>query len=226
MKFGIVIPSYLYNAERVAWARRSFASLRHTLPPSEPPVPLVVTKPGDVPIEQVLGEANLMTLVTEQPRDAQNACAALAWGFDHMLERHPDVTHVLFVGDDFVYNPAWLQQQEALISRHPDARSWYVYRSSNERHHRTIYDDGKDVLVTNISGPGCFSRSEWYDWGIRYQDFPRPDGCTLDVLHGRERPGDRWVTRSSYVQQIGVRGMHNNAGECDEALEFVGEHCG
>jgi hypothetical protein len=98
-----------------------------------------------------------------------------------------------------------------------------VYRSNNERWHRTLWEEGSDMRVTSISGPGCFSREEWRAWGLDYRSFPRPDGWTMDLLHTIERPGERWVTSASYIQQIGVRGQHNNAGEGDEALDFVGE---
>lgn len=226
MRFGIVIPSWFYAAERIEWARQSFASLALTEEPSEAPDLMFVVKKGIVPFREVVPHGTFSglrnALVVSQPDSAQGGCGALAWGFDTILELASDVTHVLFVGDDFIYHPSWLRQQEALIERHPEAISTYVYRSSNTRWHRTIREEGEDCMVTNISGPGCFSRAEWRDWAIDYRSFPRPDGCTLDILHERQRPGERWVTKASYLQQIGVRGMHNNAGECDEALDFVG----
>lgn len=229
MRFGIVIPTFCYGTERVEWARRSFASLARTEEPSEHPDLLFVVKKGVAPFKSLLpcgyfsGLAH--AIVSAQPENIEGGCAALCWGFDRILEWFPDITHALFVGDDFIYHPEWLRQQEALILRHPNAISTYVYRSNNTRWHRTIREEGPDCLVTNISGPGCFSRAEWRDWGVDYRSFPRPDGCTLDILHERQRPGERWVTRSSYIQQIGVRGRHNNPSECDEALEFVGENC-
>ena len=227
MKFGVVIPSWLYAQERVDWARRSFESLSRTEQPSQRPMLLFVVKRGIVPFRDVFPVADMTTFadfsIVNEPEGVQGGCSALAWGFDFLLERSRDVTHVLFVGDDFIHHPSWLRQQEALIERHPSAISTYVYRSNNTRHHRTIREEGEDCLVTNISGPGCFSREEWRGWGQTYRDFPRPDGCTLDILHERQRPGERWVTRSSYLQQIGVRGMHNNSGECDEAIDFVGD---
>ena len=229
MRFGIVIPTYLYADERVVWAQRSLASLARTEEIDHTPDIMFVVKRGIVPFRGILPDGGFSgianPLVMREPEDAQGGCAALCWGFDQLLKCFSDITHVMFLGDDFVYHPSWLRQQQELIQRHPDAVSWYVYRSSNTRYHRTIREEGPDCLVTNISGPGCFSRAEWIQWGQKYRDYPRADGMTMDIAHERERPGERWVTRASYIQQIGVRGRHNNAGECDEALEFVGENC-
>ena len=161
--------------------------------------------------------------VVYQPDDVRTGCAALTFGFDFLFSNYPNVTHGVFVADDFVYNPAWLVELESLIQRHPGARSWYVYRSNNERWHRTLREEDSDHLVTSISGPGCFAREEWRSWGVDYHIFPFPGGWTLDLLHSMMRLGERWVTARSYIQQIGVRGMHNSAQECDEAVDFVGE---
>ena len=226
IKIGLVMPTFIYNEERYRWCERSLTSLVRTEYPGYRPHLVMVIKggiqhPPQFSTVQAFGIFDPSVLV--QPEDARNGCGALIYGFDWLFQNDLEITHALFVGDDFVYHPSWLKQQEYLIARHPEAASTYVYRSNNTRHHRTIREEAGDCLVTNISGPGCFSREEWKAFGMTYRDFPRPDGCTLDILHARMRPGERWVTKSSYIQQIGVRGMHNNSGECDEALDFVGE---
>lgn len=226
LRIGLVCLTYLYNEERVAWARRSFESLLRTETPGYQPVMLMVIRLGFAGLRGVLPEGyfpQFRTLMNLQPPDAKDACAAATWGFDCLFRNHEEVTHGFFLADDFIYHPKWMIELEGVINRHPQAKSWSVYRSGNTRWHRTLDVQGDDHLVSSISGPGAFSRSEWEEWGVDYHSFPWQGGWTLDVLHPELRPGERWVTGRSYIQQIGVRGMHNRAGECDESLDFVGE---
>jgi hypothetical protein len=224
IKFGFVLPIYLYNPERVAWAKRSFASLRKTQAIDHMPILLFVAKSEHFDAEGLESQEDFPgfgRVIIQQPYDAANIDAAVTYGFDSLFRMFPEITHGCFLADDFIYNPVWLSELRALILRHPDAKSWSVYRSGNTKHHRTLQSEGVDMLVTSISGPGAITWEEWKDWNFDYRKFPV--GISLDILHSRERIGDRWVTQKSYIQQIGVRGMHNTDQECDTSLDFVGE---
>lgn len=152
---------------------------------------------------------------------------------------YPEITHITYLTDDYVYNPDWLIQLDSLIRRHPKARAWTVYRSSYTRHHRIISDapwiaDGKqhkDCLVTSIAGVGTMSRQEWEEFGL---DGSRPHGNwtvpaeagggnTVDLFHAYSRPGERWATERDYIDHIADHGTHA-ASNVDKALDFVGEY--
>ena len=83
------------------------------------------------------------------------------------------------------------------------------------------------MLVKCVDGNGCFTREEWETWKPNYRapNFPTntPDGGnTLDLNHCCERPGEYWVTKRSYISNIGVEGIHQREGIPRE-IDFVGE---
>jgi len=139
------------------------------------------------------------------------------------LIKNTDVTHIGFLVDDFVYNPEWAQQLVKLISRHPDAKAWSVYRSAYTQHHNIIGGDGIDVLMTMHDCLGTMTREEWIEYGagMKWVNFHCPPelggGCTIDIHHAYARPGDRWATDKDYMNNID---MHNAD---DHAIDFVGE---
>jgi hypothetical protein len=228
MRLGFILPVYIYSDERLKWAERGLDSLRRTAKGSYYPPLLCVTKPGK------FDDATLALLtkqpfpafihyIANQPADASELNSAFAWGYEHIFERFPWVTHACILCEDWIFNPQWMMQLECLISRHPDAVGWSVYRSNNARWHRTLRQEGEDCLVTSVNGPGAISREGWAAWGKSYRDFPSPTGYSIDLLHVIECPGERWTTYKSYIQHIGLRGTYAHEGELDLSLEFVGE---
>lgn len=128
-------------------------------------------------------------------------------------------------GYDALFNPLWLVKLEELISRHPQARSWSVYRSAYEAVHwvhATCPKTG-DILVNSICGHGMtFDRAEWERWGIKWDERTRWDsnyGNTLDMHHAANLKGHRWVTPVSYVEHTGVCGV-NCRPEIPEHAQF------
>ena len=221
MRLGFVMPTRVDNPEREEWRKFSLSSLSRT-PVSDPlPVLLFVEKFPSFDLTFLSNFRGFFATSVPEPPDSHSACSALAYGYDCLFDAFTNVTHCCFLADDFIYNPQWLEQLQSLILRHPDAKGWSVYRSSNTRWHRTLRVEGEDHLVTSISGPGAMTREEWFAWGVNHHSFPRLDCLTLDIAHPKDRPGERWVTERSYIQQIGLRGAHNYAGECDTALDFL-----
>jgi hypothetical protein len=228
MKFGMVMPFYAPTPQRVAWAERSFASLGKTnLAGLESPLLYVVHK-GKSHQWPAFGALPFIVRFYEQPQDAKNLDGALAWGWNRLVEENPEISHLLMLTDDYLYNPDWLIALEGLILRRPEARAWWVYRSAHEYHHKVFRIDGEDALVRSISGNGCFTVEEWKAWGVDYREWPRefgnPEGGnTLDLHHSFVRPGEYWLTKRSYIQNIGTRGVHQRKDTPERAVDFVGE---
>ena len=221
---GFILPTYLRSQERIEWARRSFASLARTRTIGYMPRLVIVSKPGLVDVREVIpanGFSNFQVAVLTQPEDADWIDAAFAWGLGKLFDDYPEVTHGGIVQDDFVYNSHWLEELYDLIFRHPDAKCWHVYRSNNVKYCQTLTTVNGDMTVTCINGPGTISRQEWKEWNLDYRNLSRDGG--LDVMHPRQRPGERWVTEKSYIQSIGIRGEHNSPEIGEASLEFVGE---
>ena len=98
---------------------------------------------------------------------------------------------------------------------------------SHTWHHRTLRQEGQDHLVTSMAGNGtCWTREEWQAWGVNWKQgptWPVPSGGdTLDLHHAYFRPGDRWATDTSFLDHIGVVGMHAT-GVPEHAINFIGE---
>jgi hypothetical protein len=239
INIGLVLVSYIYSRERAGWAERSYRSLARTNVDglvNRPPLQFTYRMPPTVPFEyfQCIPQwaAKFDGVATEEPQQVKGLDPIVIWSANKLLLEHQDVTHVMFLMDDFVYHPDWLLTLQSLIERHPEARAWTVYRSGYMRHHKTVryneYCD--DHGVTSISGIGCLSREEWIeyapDWRRGHGGFSVPaeagGGCTLDLHHAYARPGERWATGRSYIQSIGANGLHCRDGQ-DVAVDFVGE---
>ncbi len=137
-----------------------------------------------------------------------------------ILDEHPEVTHVVHLADDRIYNPNWLIELKKLIERHPEAKAWNVFRSAYTDYHRIIGGDGRDVLMTMHDSIGCTTGEEW-------KSFIREHGYVgaPDIDHARLRPGERWATSKDYmdIHELG-RHYDRGIGHLDRAINFVGEN--
>jgi hypothetical protein len=230
MKFGVVLPTHCYNQQRVMWATAAFLSLAKSSQPSKRPLLMIIEHK-----DSLLRQAAHMLYVppkfevelVEQPDTIGGTEQTLAWGTEQVLLQ-PDISHVVWMGDDALFNSHWLTQLEGLINRHPDAKGWSVYRSAHVRYHAPLEFSGPDVLVRSLCGHGMtFTRWEWAEWGIHWtqgQRWPAPSGGnTLDLHHAYHRAGERWCTKQSYVQHTGTAGVNVTPGIPEYALEFVGD---
>ncbi len=227
MRLGFAIVSYVYNAERLAIANRSFNSLAKTnVQGLVRPVLQIMYNPKSL---LMYGDVfDVLTPAWEVYTDADTTVgfnALVSAAGDHLIKEHEDITHIGFLWDDFVYNSEWLQELNSLIKRHPEAKAWSIYRSSYTRHHRIIGGDKTDVLMTMHDGIGTMTREEWIEYGASQRtDFTCPEsmggGCTIDIHHAYERSGERWATSRDYCENLGV---HSFLGRQDQAIDFVGE---
>ena len=172
----------------------------------------------------------LFNFYQEEFPDRLHTNALIVKATDLLLLRAPDITHIVFLYDDFVFHRQWLRQLAALIERHPKARAWSVYRSSYTRHHRITGGDGTDVTMTMHDGLGCVTVEEWVSYWHTFVKVCGGDatvpgnhelggGCTLDVHHAYAHAGDRWATSRDYMENLGV---HPELGRQDQAIDFVG----
>lgn len=267
MKLGLVIPVYLYDQQRYNWAKASLQSLSRTIIPGKTPVVLFVIKstkpPYDtehmVKTEWLPFECKYM----EQPLDAKSIDACNVFGWDHLIQLSPDVTHLAMATCDWLWNKDWLIELESLIARHPKAKAWWVYRSAHEKYHKTLRIEN-DVLVRSMNAGGCFTVEEYKSLGLKYSDcrldaprvydatynentgnlwyrladgreitVPRGTsgpkalqvinhGLTLDLYDPWARQGERWVTKRSYILNMGLRGINQQPDAPEYAIDFVG----
>jgi hypothetical protein len=233
MKFGAALPTLLYSPERKRIAHLSYESLARTeVSECDMPLPMYVVAgdkvSGEAVFEHLLYQPGwiLEPHVFHQPSEVSGLDPSLAWIVEKFFDE-TDCTHVIELADDMIYHPKWFIELKALVERHPDARAWSVYRSAHTRHHRTIRVDGEDHLVTSMAGNGtCWTREEWKSWGVHWKQGPTwpvpTGGDTLDLHHAYHRPGERWATNWSYMDHIGVTGIHCQPGVPEHAINFVG----
>jgi len=228
MKFGLVLVSYVYNQEREAMTARSLLSLSRTNVDSlEEPVLQCSFRASQFDYSNYIGDLSQkfnVEVEDDVPGSSGNLNSFVACTANKLLT-NVNITHLVFLYDDFIYNPEWLQELYKLVLRHPGARAWAVYRSSYVASHRIIETQGTDCLMTMHDGLGCLERSEWEEYiATTNGDFSVGDclggGNTIDIHHACARPGDRWATSKDYWQNIGV---HSYLGRQDEAIDFIGE---
>ena len=76
--------------------------------------------------------------------------------------------------------------------------------------------------MTMHDGIGCVTREEWLEYAKFHNghDFYCSDGCTPDIHHAEQRPGERWATPRDYMENLG---RHRGIESVDCAIDFVGE---
>jgi hypothetical protein len=225
MKLGIILPTYVYDATRVNLVTHAMNALAKTKKPKDVDTHLwVMIRPPNVgfdypDVKPLLGRFQLQW--THQPNEISGTEQTLAYGTHYLFEQGMD--YVTWMGDDADFHPDWLNKLTQLIKDKPDAKSWSVYRSAHEAFHKTIEENGEYVKVTSICGHGLtMSKEEWKEWGVDWHKghWPGPYGDTLDLLHIHERPGDRWVTKESWIEHTGKEGVHCTAAIPEHAIAF------
>jgi hypothetical protein len=248
VKFGIVLPTYLYSEQRKQYAGESYASLMRTVVDAEDcKTPLFVIAQNEESAEFALRAMSSQFInpnplergfhtredtpfspgVWIHPTCVGGTDQSLCWGVEMLMDRIKEMTHFIYLTDDLLYNPMWFIELKALVLRHPDARAWSVYRSSYTRHHVTLRQEDTDHVVSSLSGNGtCMTVEEWKAWGVKSADgttWPVPTGGnTLDLHHAYYRPGDRWALDVSYIQHIGKLGLRCTPDIPDFAEKFAG----
>ena len=224
MRLAMTMASYAYDANRCATLARTLPSLARTnVADLEKPVLWLTYKPAlfdYAPYIEMLSR-KFDFVIGVDPPDLQLPEYSHYTGWHFTLHAmairkvfgdYPDVTHVVLLWDDFVYNPEWLRELAKLIERHPDGIAWSIYRSSYTLHHRIIGGDGNDVLMTMHDGVGCVTKEEFFA-GLDKA------GCD-DCGHAIIRPGNRWATKRDYCQNLC---RHLYCADVDCAIDFVGE---
>lgn len=238
-KYGLILNTYVYALHRANYVAKSLKSLAQTnIEGLEQPILQFTIKPSAFDYGPYLTELEQKFLIQVDLEDY--VCKDKGKGIDptfinsinNILMLYPEITHVTYLTDDILYNKDWLLTLDALIERHPDAKAWTVYRSSNTRHHRVMVQDRvtQDCMVTSIAGVGTMSRQEWEEYGLDgkqghgYYSTPATHGGgnTVDLHHAYARPGSRWATGRDYWEHIGDSGSHSLVN-IDKALDFVGE---
>lgn len=229
MRFGLSLISGVYNKEREAIVTRSLTSLAKTNTQGlERPILWITRSIGFdyAPYFDLLVGPFSLIARTDNPRIS----GAMALAVDNVTDLftcNNDITHVVVLWDDFIYNSEWLLELYKLIQRHPDGKAWSIYRSRYSRHHQVVGGDGIDVLMSMHDGIGCVTREEWIEYGKYHNgsDFSVPPdfpggGNTPDIHHAYARPGNRWATSRDYAENIG---RHRGIENVDCAINFVGE---
>lgn len=223
MRFGITFTTFVYGEERKAIVARALNSLQRTnVTGLVKPVMKITYGPSNfdyTPYIEKLGRKFEVTAAPDPPY-MQKPDTGHLMGQEaaiRLLKEYSDVTHVVFLWDDQIYNPDWLRQLAKLIERHPDGVAWAVYRSAYTDYHRIIGGDGTDVLMTMHDGIGCVTREEWESFVAEHGFVWAPD-----ISHAGMRPGNRWATKRDYMENIG-RHYDRGIGDVDGAIDFVGE---
>jgi hypothetical protein len=227
LKFGIVLPTWIYSRNRQFLADAAFASLAETQPATEKPYLLQLVKSGQSGYPTQALQKPFNCIVVPDPENVSGTEQTLAYGTQWILDETP-ADYVVWLGDDALFNPRWLIELEGLIGRHPEARAWSVYRSAYEQIHKTLVETESDAMVRSLCGHGMtFTREEWAAWGINWRQgkmWSNPHGGeTLDLHHVWARPGERWATRRSYIDHTGKTGFHCQPQIPEYARDFISQ---
>jgi hypothetical protein len=225
VKFGLVMPTYVYNDTRRILADRTFETLLKMESRETPLLVLVVKENGYTYRMEDLRRRFWLEVQGNSREGVEFKFSEQPAVHGTYLAFERGAEYVVHLNDDSLFHPRWLLELEDLIGRHPDAISWSVYRSARQDVHQPIREAGGDVLVSSICGTGItFSRREWQEFGIDWHDYQwtSPRGSTLDLYHPHVRQGERWCTGRSFLDHTGRVGIHCTPAMPEYALNFVG----
>lgn len=226
--FAVLLLARAYNVRRIAWAEQALASLVKTYGWEAVSLYGLFFDESDrrrllsvMPSFPGAMELEVTGLYASQPN------VLLAYGTEQAFRRFPTADKIVWAYDDMLCHPAWLEQLDELIARHPQATAWSVYRSAHVAHHCALEQRGGDVRVRSLDGMSlCLSRDEWQAYAVRWQtgDFTVPTGgCSIDLHHAYYRSGERWCTGQSWVQNLGRAGIHTVETTPAYGMNFVGD---
>jgi len=225
-QFGVVLPTYIYDQERARLAKLCFESLLKTEVNELGRVPLLLlmTRKGEIGFQypELADYKNWLPIVIGDPAGINGVDGTLCYGTTMLFEMGVD--YVTWMGDDSLFHPRWLVELKGVIERHPDALSWSCYRSANVKTHENLRtDEHGDVMVSSIGYGMTFPKREWFDSEISKQtDWTSPQGDTMDLWHAWKRPGERWVTKQSWIEHTGRFGVHCRPEVPEWAVDFQG----
>jgi len=223
-KYGIVLPSWAYSAERANLIRQTMLSLEKTEWVVRKPKLLLILKltehyPHSYITDELL--ANFDAEAIADPPGVHGTEQTLAYGTQYLFDQGVD--YVTWMGDDALFHSHWHLHLRKLIEDKPDALGWSVYRSAYETYHTTLETQNGYVRVSTLCGHGMtVSRAEWEKWGINWRQgvWMSHGADTLDLYHATVREGERWTTAVSYVEHTGRSGMHCSPGIPEWAVDF------
>lgn len=229
MRFGIVLPGWIYKPDRAPLADACFRTLVKTKCNGDyKPLFVMLLKETAYmyPIWQLREVFDVVSLPQRaNGTEFKGSSQPLIYGTDLVFQHGADFA--VHVNEDALFHPDWLLKLATLINRRPKAIAWSVYHSAHTTIHKELRFDGPDVLVRSINGNGLtVSKEEWLAWGPRWQDHSWPRDLrsvvTLDYKHFLERPGERWVTKVSYIEHTGRDGTHCKPSTPEFAQHFAG----
>jgi len=225
MKYGVVLPSYIYAEFRIDSTNYGMASLAETRNDENKPTLLFVLRPThytarvNYELPGIKQEFNVETVI--DPEGVSGTEQTLAWGTQKLFDDGCD--YVTWMGDDALFHPQWHMKLRELINAKPTAKGWSVYRSAYEQYHKTLGQENGYVLVSTLCGHGMtISKEEWKEWGIDWRQgvWALPGSDTLDLYHATQRPGERWTTAESWIEHTGRAGVHCSPSTPEWAVNF------
>jgi hypothetical protein len=229
VRFALIIPSWITNEYRAGLAKRAFETLVRTNVPLGWPLPLLLllVKPSAFAYPYDALRKRFWLYPREQRHEGQwfaGCDQPVVYASEVAIEM--GATHLVWLAEDTLYHPDWLLRLAELVQAKPGAVAWSAYRSAHTAVHTTLEEAGEFVRVRSINGTGLtVSADEFFKWGIRWQQGPTwrsEHGTTVDMHHLAARPGDRWVTRRSWIEHTGRVGAHARPGVPEWAIDFVG----
>src|SRR5690242_4326316 len=107
-KFGLVMPTHLYNQERRGLAERAFSSLRKTSNLNLLSEMVVVYK-NQEDFDFALRAVGDFATLFQQPDFVRDGEMASAYGFECLFEI-TEADYAVWIFDDAIYHPEWLNE--------------------------------------------------------------------------------------------------------------------
>lgn len=232
MRFGLAYVSYSYNEQRLIYLKESVRTLANTnIDGLETPLLHVLYKKSNYQYGDIIGMLDAkFSVVTVDDRELGNcgSVSNLILANGNMTAAY-NVTHIMFIWDDFIFNCEWLRQLQECVIRNPDGGSWSVYRSNYKKHHQIIEETETDVVMSMHDGIGCVTKESWLEYSKSVKGYDVPanvpylsGGYTIDLHHAYVVQGKKYATKRDYMQNLG-RHVAWGIADVDCAIDFVGE---
>ena len=149
---------------------------------------------------------------------------------ENIIQRHPQARAWWVYRSAFEFFHKTLRIEEDVLVRSFNAGGCFPaadYRAWNPDYHNfrisapRVTDARFDENTGNLWMQMADGQNYTFTKGSR-PTLPFTNGLTLDLIDPWMRQGERWVTKRSYILNIGVEGINQRLGAPEYAVDFVG----
>lgn len=207
IEIGIVIPVF----NRPDYIIRCFESLRDSNIHNA--VLVIVDDNSTIETKKIIEEFELRNIVIHKiyKTDDRGMFVSFVMGFDYICNRFPDIKHLITLDSDTIHKRDWLDR---IIDLRKSYSKETLVTGYNSTLHDTISTHDNYVIKKSCGGINMLFSKSMYKGFIRDAFVRTKNLWDWEVVKNcSSRKIPILCTRPSYIQHIGVEGLHSKSND-------------